>query len=66
MTYGDRPPVLRAAVDRPLPGDPEGEATGARAYVAHVDGDLGGYPRGYLIRLREGRPARVGEALPGL
>ncbi|MFD3869686.1 ferredoxin [Streptomyces sp. NPDC058623] len=41
-------------------------AAGARAYVAHIDGDLGGYLRGYLFRLREGRPARVGEALPGL
>ncbi|MFD9455022.1 ferredoxin [Streptomyces sp. NPDC059985] len=49
-----------------MPEDREGEAAGARAYVAHIDGDLAPYLRGYLFRLQEGRPARVGEALPGL
>ncbi|MFG2709517.1 hypothetical protein ACGFX2_03045 [Streptomyces goshikiensis] len=46
-----------------------GRARGGRrspAYVAHIDGDLGGYLRGYLFRLQEGRPARPGEGLPGL
>ncbi|MFE2246335.1 ferredoxin [Streptomyces lavendulae] len=41
-------------------------AGGARAYVAHIDGELEGYLRGYLFRLQEGRAARPGEALPGL
>lgn len=41
-------------------------AGGARAYVAHIDGDLGHHLRGYVFRLAEGRPARQGEALPGL
>ncbi|MFI8260362.1 MULTISPECIES: hypothetical protein [unclassified Streptomyces] len=41
-------------------------AEGARAYVAHIDGDLAGYLRGYVFRLAEGRPARPGERLPGL
>ncbi|MFD5511890.1 hypothetical protein ACFWIB_29550 [Streptomyces sp. NPDC127051] len=41
-------------------------AGGARAYVAHIDGDLGDYLRGYLFWLREARPARPGESLPGL
>ncbi|MDX2393208.1 MULTISPECIES: hypothetical protein [unclassified Streptomyces] len=43
-----------------------GAAGGARAYGAHIDGDLGAHLRGYPFRLQEGRPARVGEALPGL
>ncbi|MCM1968950.1 MULTISPECIES: ferredoxin [unclassified Streptomyces] len=41
-------------------------AGGARAYVAHIDGDLAGYLRGYLFWLEEHRPARPGEALPVL
>lgn len=41
-------------------------AGGARAYVAHIDGDLGAYLRGYLFRLAEGRAARPGESLPEL
>ncbi|MFD6880182.1 MULTISPECIES: ferredoxin [unclassified Streptomyces] len=41
-------------------------AAGARAYVAHIDGDLEPWLRGYLFRLQEGRPARPGEVLPGL
>ncbi|CAM5414237.1 hypothetical protein SAVIM338S_02210 [Streptomyces avidinii] len=36
------------------------------AYVAHIGLGLAGYLRGYLFRLEEGRPARAGEALPGL
>ncbi|MDA5280081.1 hypothetical protein ACWGHM_16610 [Streptomyces sp. NPDC054904] len=60
MTYGEPPPVLRAAVDKPLPEDPEGEAAGARAYVAHIAADLGGY------LFRPGRAALPGEALPEL
>ncbi|MET8751604.1 ferredoxin [Streptomyces sp. NPDC004667] len=43
-----------------------GNDAGARAYVAHIDGDLEGYLRGYLFRLQEGRAARPGETLPGL
>lgn len=43
------------------------EAAGeARAYVAHIEGDLGDRLRGYLFRQEEGRPARTGEALPVL
>lgn len=41
-------------------------AGGARAYVAHIDHGLGDYLRGYLFWLQEARPARPGEALPGL
>ncbi|MFJ9340933.1 ferredoxin [Streptomyces sp. NPDC101733] len=41
-------------------------AGGARAYVAHIDGDLADHLRGYLFRLREGRGPRPGEGLPGL
>lgn len=41
-------------------------SAGARDYVAHIDGDLADYLRGYLFRLEEGRPARSGEALPAL
>ncbi|WP_251064088.1 ferredoxin [Streptomyces sp. ISL-44] len=41
-------------------------SAGARDYVAHIDGGLGDYLRGYLFRLKEGRPARSGEALPAL
>ncbi|MFE2550029.1 ferredoxin [Streptomyces sp. NPDC059355] len=41
-------------------------AGGARAYVAHIDGDLGDRLRGYLFWLQEARPARPGEGLPGL
>ncbi|MFI5665620.1 hypothetical protein [Streptomyces sp. NPDC051704] len=49
--------------------DPAGlldAAEGARAYVAHIDGDLADQLRGYVFRLAEGRPARPGEALPAL
>ncbi|MEV7520833.1 ferredoxin [Streptomyces sp. NPDC091371] len=41
-------------------------AAGARAYVAHIDHDLGPYLRSYLFRLAEGRPAGPAESLPGL
>ncbi|MGW0363126.1 ferredoxin [Streptomyces sp. NPDC002990] len=41
-------------------------ASGARDYVAHIDGGLADYLRGYLFWLGEGRPARSGEALPPL
>lgn len=41
-------------------------AAGARDYVAHIDLGLADHLRGYLFRLGEGRPARQGEALPGL
>ncbi|MGW0393193.1 ferredoxin [Streptomyces sp. NPDC003042] len=41
-------------------------AAGARDYVAHLDGGLAGYLRGYVFWLAEGRPARADEALPRL
>ncbi|MFD7262544.1 ferredoxin [Streptomyces sp. NPDC059874] len=47
-------------------GDEREAAGGARAYVAHLDGDLADYLRGYLFWLQERRPARRGEPLPSL
>ncbi|MEV7520832.1 ferredoxin [Streptomyces sp. NPDC091371] len=41
-------------------------AAGARAFVAHIDGDLADYLRGYLFWLQERRPAGPGESLPEL
>ncbi|MEU2393648.1 ferredoxin [Streptomyces sp. NPDC007369] len=41
-------------------------AGGARAYLAHIDGDLADYLRGYLFWLAERRPAGPDEALPRL
>ncbi|MFF3013856.1 hypothetical protein [Streptomyces sp. NPDC057939] len=46
--------------------DERDAAGGARAYLAHIDGDLGPWLRGYLFRLQEGRTARQGETLPDL
>ncbi|MER5487701.1 ferredoxin [Streptomyces sp. NPDC002812] len=70
--WGDRARVREwaAALDRKWSvssrsGEREA-AGGARAYVAHIDGDLAGYLRGYLFWLEEHRPARPGGALPVL
>ena len=41
-------------------------AGGARAYVAHIDGDLGDRLRHYVFWLAEGHPAGAGETLPRL
>ncbi|MFD9357220.1 ferredoxin [Streptomyces sp. NPDC060031] len=58
------------ALDRKWSGwerEQEREAAGgARAYVAHIDGELGEYLRGYLFRLAEGRPPERGETVPSL
>ncbi|MFF2952809.1 hypothetical protein ACFVVU_15870 [Kitasatospora sp. NPDC057965] len=41
-------------------------AQGLRDYIAHLDGGLAEYLRGYLFWLAERRPPRPGEALPDL
>lgn len=46
--------------------DMRDNAAGARDYAGYIDGDLADHLRGYVFWLAEGRPARPGEALPGL
>ncbi|MFE2270680.1 hypothetical protein ACFXB4_15735 [Streptomyces lavendulae] len=73
MTYRDPVPTVRAIVGKPLPQWGPGRGPGRHDWsgpagpsVAHIDGELEGYLRGYLFRLQEGRAARPGEALPEL